>query len=207
MGNWENNGKSDEYYTPLYLFTALGCRFDLDVAAPKDLSKIFVPADKFITENSLQEEWHGFVWMNPPFGGRNSKSVWLDKICRHGNGIALTPDRSSAPWWQKAAREACAHLQVAKKIKFYTPDGTTADSPSTGTTLFAYGDRAVRALLTAQKNNLGSVFRTTRSVPEDQTGMLREIIMNYRDTLSFGESEQSFIEAELEKFTIIRKQD
>lgn len=159
MGNWENNGKSNEYYTPPYVFDAMECVFDLDVAAPKDLSKIFVPARTFITENSLQVQWIGYAWMNPPFGGRNSKSQWLDKIYQHRNGIALTPDRTSAPWWQKAAREACVHLQVAKKIKFYTPDGTTANSPSTGTTLFAYGERAIEALLTAQKNKLGTVFK------------------------------------------------
>lgn len=159
MGHWENNGKSDEWYTPPYIFDALGCEFDLDVACPKDLSKIFVPARAFITSDSLSLDWTGFVWMNPPFGGRNGKEIWLDKIRAHGNGIALVPDRTSAPWWQKAASEACAHMQVAGKIKFFTPSGNTADSPSTGTTLLAYGERAVQALLTAQSNNLGTVFK------------------------------------------------
>jgi hypothetical protein len=158
MGHWENNGESNEWYTPQYVFRALGCRFDLDVACPKDLSRICTPADNFITEDSLSKEWYGFVWMNPPFGGRNSKSVWLDKIFKHGNGIALVPDRTSAPWWQKAAGEACAHMQIAGKIKFIKPDGTTGDSPGNGTTLFAYGDRAVEALREAEKRGLGKVF-------------------------------------------------
>jgi hypothetical protein len=38
--------------------------------------------------------------MNPPFGGRNGLAPWLDKFFANGNGIALTPDRTSAPWWQ-----------------------------------------------------------------------------------------------------------
>ena len=32
MSAWEAIGKSDEWYTPKYIFDALGCRFDLDPA-------------------------------------------------------------------------------------------------------------------------------------------------------------------------------
>lgn len=158
MAHWENIGESDEWYTPKYIFDGLGVTFDLDVASPIDRSFVTVPALKFITVNSINEEWEGFVWMNPPFGGRNSKGVWLDKIHAHGNGIALTPDRSSAPWWQKAASECDALMFVSGKIKFVKPDGSTGDSPGTGTTLFAYGSKATQALLNAQKNGLGIVL-------------------------------------------------
>ena len=34
MGAYERPGESDEWYTPAYIFDALGERFDLDVAAP-----------------------------------------------------------------------------------------------------------------------------------------------------------------------------
>jgi len=33
MSHWEAAGKSSEWYTPKYIFDALGCTFDLDVAA------------------------------------------------------------------------------------------------------------------------------------------------------------------------------
>lgn len=151
MSKWENPGGSDEWYTPKYIFDALECRFDMDVAAPIDRTHCNVPADKFITENSLNAEWNGFVWMNPPFGGRNGIAPWLDKIAAHGNGIALTPDRTSAPWWQKAAEQADAVLFIAGKVKFIKPDGSTGDSPSTGTTLFGYGIRG-RILLRLSKS-------------------------------------------------------
>jgi hypothetical protein len=158
MSIWENFGKTDEWYTPKYIFDALGCEFDLDVAAPVNRTFCNVPAKEFITENSLDKIWNGFIWMNPPFGGRNNKTVWLDKIFEHGNGVALTPDRTSAPWFQKAANEADALLFVAGKIKFVKPDGTTGDSPGNGTTLFAYGSTAVQALQNAQINKLGTMF-------------------------------------------------
>lgn len=158
MAKHEQDGMSDEWYTPRYIFDALNCNFDTDVAAPVDRTYCHVPADVFITENSLDLVWNGFCWMNAPFGSRNSKGVWLDKLSAHGHGIALTPDRTSAPWWQHAARKASAIFQVDGKIHFIKPDGTTGDSPSTGTTLFAYGGMATVALAKAELNGLGLIF-------------------------------------------------
>jgi hypothetical protein len=158
MSAWEKDGESDEWYTPKYVFDALDCEFDMDVAAPVDRTYVTVPAKTFITEGSLNMKWNGFVWMNPPFGGRNSKTVWLEKIKEHGSGIGLTPDRTSAPWWQKAARQVRGVLFVDGKIKFLRPDGTTGKSPSTGTALLAYGPRAVEVLKRADKRGLG-VFK------------------------------------------------
>lgn len=159
MKHFEGIVKSDEWYTPKYVFDALGCKFDMDVASPFDRKNCNVPATDFITKESLRKQWRGFVWMNPPFSGRSSKGLWLDKIYEHGMGIALTPDRSSSSWWQKAATQADAHLQVNGRICFIKQDGTKGDSPNVGTTLFAYGDKAVKALLTAQSNGLGLVFK------------------------------------------------
>lgn len=160
MSHWENNGKSDEWYTPKYVFDALDCTFHVDVAAPKDRTHCHVPAEYFITENSLDSIWYDFVWMNPPFGGRNGLIPWLNRINQHGNGIALTPDRTSAPWWQQAAKQSNCHLQVTGKIKFIDQNGNIGIKPGNGTTLFAYGERAVKALLKAQENKLGMVFKS-----------------------------------------------
>jgi hypothetical protein len=156
MSTWEEAlGKSDEWYTPEYVFDALACRFDVDVAAPKVRTYCCVPAAEFITENSLDVEWNGFAWMNPPFGRRNTISKWLDKIYQHGNGIALTPDRTSAEWWHRAALKSDAMLFVCGKIKFVKPDGTIGKQPGSGTTLMAYGTEAVVALENAERNGLG----------------------------------------------------
>lgn len=158
MSHWESPGKSDEYYTPKYVSDALECHFDTDVAAPKDRTHCHIPADRFITENSLDMEWTGFCWMNPPFGGRNSIQGWLNKMITHGNGIALTPDRTSAEWWQDTAQRAHGVLFVAGKIKFIRPDGSIAKQPSNGTTLFAFGDQAFHALQSGSKNMLGTLL-------------------------------------------------
>ncbi|WP_336622270.1 DNA N-6-adenine-methyltransferase [Rhizobium sp. S152] len=80
MGHWETAGRSDEWYTPHKVFEALGVTFDVDVAAPNGV-RTFVPASDFITEESLERDWSGFVWMNPPFGGRNAlKHGWTSSF-------------------------------------------------------------------------------------------------------------------------------
>jgi hypothetical protein len=154
MSHWETPGASDEWYTPSAIFDALGVRFALDVAAPTN-GPLHVPCSRWLSSGSLAADWHGFVWMNPPFGGRNSLKPWLDKFFAHGNGIALTPDRTSAPWWQEAARRADAVLFIAGKVRFIRPDGSEGKSPSNGTTLFAAGYLGVLALDNARKQGLG----------------------------------------------------
>lgn len=133
--------KSNEWYTPDYVFDALECDFDLDVAAPRDLTYCSVPAQNVIMSDSLNKKWNGFVWMNPPYGNQNLKYQWIRKFIKHGNGIALMPDRTSAPWWQYFAKRSDAVLFVDGKIKFIRPDGSIGESPGNGTTLFAIGEK------------------------------------------------------------------
>lgn len=151
-------GATDEWYTPPYVFEAMGVRFDLDVAHPGQHVVGWVPAPRVLVADSLDQPWSGFVWMNPPFGKRNGLAAWLAKFMAHGDGVALTPDRTSAPWWQEFAPMADQILFVREKIKFIRPDGTTGDQPGTGTTLMAKGPRGVQALENARRAGLGLVL-------------------------------------------------
>lgn len=150
-------GASDEWYTPPYVFNALGCSFDMDVASPGRDVTPWIPAARFLVADSLQLTWSNFVWMNSPFGGRNGIVPWLKKFFEHGNGIALTPDRTSAPWWQEFAPKAELILFVSPKIKFIDPTGTAGRSPAQGTSLMAVGARAREALRRAADSGLGII--------------------------------------------------
>lgn len=158
MSNIEisNKKRSDEYYTPKRVFDALQVEFDMDVAAPVDRTYVCVPAKEFITANSLDIRWNGFVWMNPPYS--KNKSLWLNKLFNHGNGIALMPDRTSAPWWPIAAEQADIILLVTGKIKYINAEGVEKKQPGNGSTLFGYGPKAVEAILRAEQNKLGIAF-------------------------------------------------
>ena len=154
MGYWEALGKSDEWYTPKRVFDAMGVRFDLDPANAAPDGR-HVPADRLLAAYGLETAWRGFVWLNPPFGGRNSIRPWLQKLCEHGNGICLTPDRTSAPWWQEAAAQSDDILFIAGKLKFERTDGSVGQSPSNGISLMAFGQQAVAALRRASDADLG----------------------------------------------------
>ena len=151
-------GATDEWYTPPHVFKALGCAFDMDVASPGQKKTPWIPASNFITADSLTTSWHGFVWLNPPFGGRNGLVPWLNKFIAHNSGICLVPDRTSAPWWQAWAFEMDLLLFVSPKLKFIGADGKLGKSPAQGTCLGALGGSARRALVRAGDAGLGIVL-------------------------------------------------
>ena|SRR5580658_3151082 len=154
MGYWEKKGQYVNWYTPKVVFDALGCCFDLDVAG-KWCGASYVPASRILESDGLACDWSGnFIWMNPPFGGRNGLHPWMDKFFIHANGIALTPDRTSAPWFQKHWSSASSVL-FTPKLRFLREDGSIGESPSNGTALWARGRRAEEALLRAQSRGLG----------------------------------------------------
>lgn len=129
--------KSDEWYTPKYVFDALGCVFKLDVSSPA-AGRTFVPAARFVASGSLEEVWSGSVWMIPPLGGRNGLVPRLSRFFDHGNGIALVPNRTSAPWFQSACQQADTVL-FTPKLRFVRPDGSEG-KPSNGTALLSAGE-------------------------------------------------------------------
>lgn len=142
--------RSEEWYTPKYILDALGITFDMDVASPEDRTHCHVSAKEYITELSLMREWKGTVWMNPPYGKMDNKFEWINKFIQHANGIALMPDRSSAPWHQYFTQHAEITMNLRKKVKFIRPDGSLGESPSNGTTLFAIGEAGRNALINAE---------------------------------------------------------
>jgi hypothetical protein len=80
---------SDDYYTPKWVFDALGLEFDLDVCAPPD-GPPCVPARRWFTmqDDGLSQPWDGRVWMNPPY---SDAEPWVRRFLDHGNGVCLLP--------------------------------------------------------------------------------------------------------------------
>ncbi len=139
-------GQSDDWYTPRDMLEALGERFDLDPCSPG--AGHWVPADRVFTksDDGLSQDWNGFVFMNPPFGGRNGHVPWLEKFLQHGNGIAIVRAYTSAAWFHEYAIRADAMLFPRGKTKFVRPDGSVGGSPGHGVVLLAMGERAKSAL-------------------------------------------------------------
>ena len=163
-GIHQTAGKSDEWYTPKYIFDALGVRFDLDVASPE--METHVPADEKFTHSALTRRWKGFCWMNPPYCGKGVKERWIGRLIEHGDGIALLTNDTSTDWWHLAAKHASGILFPYKRINFERPDGTTGDGAANGSTLFSYGERGRQALINAHKSELGLFLYSAPSKKE-----------------------------------------
>jgi hypothetical protein len=149
-----------EWYTPPYIFDALESRFDLDPASPGAEVVPWVPADHCYTrqDDGLRQPWHGFVWLNPPYG-RKTLPLWVEKFVEHGNGILLVPERTSTRWWQALTSRADLVLCVNKKIAFISATGKQKSAQAIGSTLVAIGDQGVAGLETAHRNGLGRLLR------------------------------------------------
>ena len=130
----------DEHYTPKWVFDHLNCRFDLDVAATK--TKLdHVPAIQKYTENSLEKEWIGFVWMNPPY---SKASLWIDKFIEHKNGLALL-HCSRSKWFSKIWSSADDVVAMPYNLAFDRPDGTKKQI-AFQTFMFGFGNKSKIAL-------------------------------------------------------------
>lgn len=151
-------GESDEWYTPPEIFAAIGETFDLDPCSPGQGH--WVPAQRIITkeQDGLSAPWEGFIFMNPPFGGRNGHVPWLKKFLQHGNGIAIVRAYTSAKWFHDYAIKADAILFPRGKTKFIRPDGSVGTAPGHGIVLLGMGNRAKAALM---RSGLGIYFDTS----------------------------------------------
>lgn len=146
-------GKTDEWYTPPFIFEALNVEFDLDPCSAGRNGEDSVPSRyKFVkADDGLYQEWgKGFVFMNPPFGGRNGVVLWLKKFMEHDNGIALVRAYTSSGWFQEYIPLADAILFPKGKTKFIRPDGTEGGSPSSGVVLVGCGERAKKVLMQSE---------------------------------------------------------
>ena len=104
-----SRGTSDDAYTPPWVFERLGLRFDLDVAAPAG-GIPWIPADRYLTieDDALACDWHGRVWMNPPY---SKPKPWVTRFLDHGNGVALMPT-TNGEWFMRLWDSSCGFVAL-----------------------------------------------------------------------------------------------
>jgi hypothetical protein len=140
--------QGDDRYTPAWVFEGLAVKFDLDPCAPVG-GVSWIPIKNLFTieDNGLEQEWFGNVWLNPPY---SKPTPWIDKFIKHKNGIALVPC-SQGRWWYKLWNQCDAVMPMPCNMKFVSPTGGVR-MISFQTSLFAFGNQNVEALLRLQTN-------------------------------------------------------
>lgn len=140
------NNTTVVWLTPPEIIKALG-EFDLDPCAPID--RPWDTAKHHFTEieDGLKQEWFGRVWCNPPYGPK-AMPAFLEKMAKHGNGIALTFNRTEtkqfADWvWPYAD----AIFFKTGRIHFLNDKGVKpGNGAGCGSVFIAYGQNNVEAL-------------------------------------------------------------
>lgn len=128
-----HNGRSstDEWLTPPAIIDALGGwqSFDLDPCSP--LGRPFPTARAHLTvvDNGLLSEWHGRVWLNPPYG--NALGKWMGRMAAHGRGVALIFARTETDaFFRHVWERASALLFLRGRLDFLTITGRPVRRPN-----------------------------------------------------------------------------
>lgn len=132
---------SDDYYTPKWVFDALGLRFDLDVCSPPGGVE-WIPAERHYTQadDGLTSPWEGTVWMNPPY---SNATPWVRKFMEHRNGVCLVPHAASA--WHPTLWADAHAWHVPVRFQFQCADVRNG-FPFMPVFFAAYGEECVEAL-------------------------------------------------------------
>lgn len=130
-----NKGKTDIWLTPLKIIEALGA-FDLDPCGESH----WPTAKTIYTENGLEKEWFGRVWLNPPY---SEVGIWLDKLAKHGNGIALVFARTETKWAQRILPLADSVFFIKGRIKFHQVDGSLKGNAGAPSMFLSFGEKFI----------------------------------------------------------------
>jgi len=140
----------NEWFTPgKYIELARDALKEIDLdPASHPLAQETVKAKQFFTkdDDGLSKEWHGRVWLNPPYA-QPAIAQFIDKLIeeraagRVKAAILLTHNYSDTDWFQRAAASADMICFPRGRIRFIAPDGSQA-SPTQGQTFFYFGSSA-----------------------------------------------------------------
>lgn len=140
----------NEWYTPekyLELAREVLGEIDLDPASSIVAQKT-VQAKKFFdrTINGLRQEWHGRVWLNPPYSqpliGEFVEKMVEERCAERVTGaIMLTHNYTDTSWFHKATEIADAICFTRGRIKFLDSQGGDC-APTQGQAFFYFGPHA-----------------------------------------------------------------
>jgi hypothetical protein len=166
------HNQSVDWYTPAWIFEAMGLKFDLDPCSPAG-GLPWIPAEQYysLPLDGLALPWHGRVWCNPPYGKHTA--AWLEKMNKHRNGMALVFARTDCKWFHNSVAEADALLLLAGRVRFVDGLGVTGgNGAGSGSMLIAWGADCMNALLGMRDRGLFLDLATNRQVIDRRVSLV-----------------------------------
>lgn len=136
-----NNSGNNEWYTPTkYIDIAREVMGSIDTdPATSEVANRNVQATTYFTaeDNGLEQEWHGNVWMNPPYAQPliSQFSEKLIEELENGNtkqAMVLVNNATDTVWFNNLAKHATAIWFIKGRIKFIDIDGNPGGAPLQG---------------------------------------------------------------------------
>jgi phage N-6-adenine-methyltransferase len=140
------NSGDNEWYTPKrFIDAALATMgaIDLDPASSERANKT-VGASRFYTaeDSGLNHEWHGNVWLNPPYA-QPLMSQFADKLITElpkiTSAIVLCNNGTETKWFQSMAKNAASICFPSSRIKFVDQQGNESGAPLQGQAFLYFG--------------------------------------------------------------------
>lgn len=132
MSHESTRSKSVVWLTPPSIIDALGGwqSFDFDpCAAPEPRPwPTALRMNARLDGNGLLMEWHGRVWLNPPYDD-DVIGQWLGRMADHGRGTALLGVRTENKAWHRYVWPVASGMLFLKgRLHFCRPDGSVSKS-------------------------------------------------------------------------------
>ena len=145
-----NNSGNNEGYTPAeYIEAARKAMGSIDTdPASNDIANKVVKAEKYYTieTDGLANDWHGNVWMNPPYSS-DLISRFVEKLkeqrVNYNQAIILVNNATETQWFYEIVKIASAVCFPKSRVKFYMPDGKTG-APLQGQAVLYVGNNTAK---------------------------------------------------------------
>lgn len=147
-----NNSGNSEWYTPQKYVEAvhevMGF-IDTDPCSCEAANEV-VRAETFYTEeqDGLQKEWHGCVYVNPPYGDGTVEEFAVKLLLeldagRATQAIFLVNNCTETKWFQSLVSHAAAVCFPCGRISFWSPD-RASKTPLQGQAILYFGTNGKR---------------------------------------------------------------
>lgn len=142
----QNSGENEWYTPPQFIESARAVMDSIDLdPASSEIANRTVKAEKYYSkeDNGLGQQWHGNIWMNPPYAQPLMSQFAEAVAAKYESGeidqaIVLVNNATETQWWQRMASCSSAVCFPKTRIKFLDPNGNPG-APLQGQSILYFG--------------------------------------------------------------------